>query len=320
MKTSKVNFISAVLCFFALMVCSSTIDNEQKQNPWAEETMWYKAAQPYNENKIDVLYFVSTDVVSARDSIGQVVWQSQLIPADVAAMNAELDWVSGIMFCNDFNFYAPYYHQFTFDAIWQLDKVRFDSVYCNVAREACDAFDFYMAHKNNGRPFVLAGFSQGAMLTLEVLKHMTDSQFSQMIACYTIGYRLTAKDLEHPHIKAATGETDRGVVISFNSTQTREAIWPFVSEGAATCINPVNWRTDATPAEFAFRGTNNTVHVDPETNVLIVNTDNPSFYYAYYDKATFFADAHVSRDCMHHWDLLFYCPMIHDNALKRAGK
>lgn len=287
---------------------------------WNNDSLWYQSECKYDTSKIDVIYFVSTDVLSAKDSNGNVAWQSQLIPSDLAAMKGEIAWVEKNMFYDDFNYSAPLYHQFTFDAIWQLDREKFDSVYYKVAREACEAFDYYMAKKNNGRPFILAGFSQGAMLTVDVLKHMTDKQFSRMIACYTIGYRLTAKDLQHPHIKAATGETDRGVVISFNSTQTREAIWPFLCEGAATCINPVNWKTDATPATFSFYGITNTAHVDKQTNVLLVKTDSTDYFHRYYDAASFFLDAGVSRDNLHHWDLLFYSRMIHDNAVKRATK
>lgn len=314
-------FYSILLCtfFYAFIVCSFSNSNTEPFNPWTEEALWYKSNQTYDTNKIDVLYFVSTEVLSAKDTSGQVSWQSLLIPQDITAINAELNAVETSIFFDNFNFYAPYYHQYTFDAIWQLDKQHFSEVYSKVAQEACEAFDFYMEHKNNGRPFILAGFSQGAMLTLDVLKHMTDKQFSQMIACYMMGYRLSAEDLKHPHVKAATGEDDRGVVISFNSTQTVEAIWPFVAEDAAICINPVNWRTDETPASFSFSGTNNEVYADPEAHVLIVKTDNLSFYYDYYEKASFFKDAGVSRDNMHHWDLLFYMGMIHDNAVKRAG-
>lgn len=34
----------------------------------------------------------------------------------------------------------------------------------------------------------------------------------------------------------------------------------------------------------------------------------------------FYKDVNVSRDNLHHWDRLFYGKMIHDNALRRAGR
>lgn len=314
------NIIKSLLCISSFLLLSCSGDSETNRNIWDNPTMWYQSKSHASQDKIDVIYFVSTDVLSAKDGNGNVAWQSQLIPSDVEAMHGEIEYVEGNMFYDDFNFQAPYYHQFTFDAIWQLDKNGFLSVYQKVAQEACDAFDYYMEEINKGRPFVLAGFSQGAMLTVDILKHMTDEQYSRMIACYTIGYRLSKEDLLHPHIKAATGESDKGVVISFNSVQTRDAIWPFLTEGAATCINPVNWKTDDTPATFVYKETTNEVHVDRESNVLIVKTDNPQFYYNYYSNAIFYDNAGVSHDNLHHWDLLFYSHMIHNNALKRAGR
>jgi len=307
-------FLSVMLCISCNKEEISTADSE-----YARTEMWYESESQRDTNKVDVLYFVATEVLGATDEKGGVVWQSQLTADDKTAMNEEMKYVEHNMFFSDFNLSAPYYHQFTFDAICKLDKKSMDSVYQQVSREACEAFDYYMKYKNNGRAYILAGFSQGAMLTLDILKHMTDEQYARMIACYTLGYRLSDEDLNHSHIKAAQGESDCGVVISFNSSQTKEAIWPLVSEGAATCINPVNWKTDATPATFTFDGTTNTVHVDTATHTLLVNTDNPSYFYKYYDWATFFEDAGVSRDNLHHWDLLFYTQQLHDNALNRAN-
>lgn len=294
-------------------------EEQQPASVWDSHDMWYQSKTQYDSNGIDVFYLVSTEVLSATDSTDSTtLWQSQLIPSDRVAIEGEMAWVERNMFYKDFNLIAPYYHQFTFDAISKLRPQQMDSVCQKISQEICDAFDYYMEHSNNGRPFVLAGFSQGAMLTLDILRHMTNEQYSRMIACYTIGYRLTAEDLQHPHIRAASGQKDNGVVISFNSTQNKDAIWPFVSEGAAACINPVNWHTDATPAEFTFDGTANVVYVDEDSHVLLVSTDKPSYYDSFYDAAPFFLDAGISRKNLHHWDLLFYASNIHDNALLRA--
>lgn len=297
-------------------VCSCT--SRKTSSIWADQDMWYVPANEKNPDNIDVLYLVSTDVLSAIDENGETSWQSRLVPEDREAMKNELAWVESNIFSDGFNMAAPYYHQFTFDAISRLDTKEFSEVYSTVAKEVCDAFDYYMKYENKGRDFILAGFSQGAMLCLDLLRHMTDEQYSSMIACYTIGYRLSDSDLQHPHIKAAEKADDCGVVISFNSSMTRDAVWPLVSEGSVTCINPVNWTTDSTPAEFHFDGTTNTVSVDPETQILLVQTDKPEYFHDFYELAPFFLDAGVKQDNLHHWDLLFYSSQIHDNALLRA--
>lgn len=308
-----------VLVRLFLAIASFTIVScVQASSEWSEDSNWYKSENGFDSDKIDVFYLVSTEVISATDSKGKTVPRTLLTEEDLGAIQGEIAWVEKNMFYDDFNLIAPYYHQMSFNALTQMQGSDFSDVYNKVAKEVCEAFDFYMENQNGGRPFIIAGFSQGAMLSLDLLSHMSDEQYSRMIACYTLGYRLSAEDLEDQHIKAATSEGDTGVVISFNSTQTREAIWPLVSADAATCINPINWKTDDTPASFEFNETANTVHIDPQTNVLLVDTDDPDYYRSFYDLAPFFISAGVKQDNLHHWDLLFYARQIHDNALLRA--
>jgi len=313
----KNRFLCCLLAVLSAAICVSCHNGEVSQ--YADAEFWYQAENQYDTSKVDVIYFVSTNVLCATDENGAQVWQSQLTSNDKAFMDDEFGWVESNIFHSDFNMIAPYYHQFTFDAVCQLDKASFNGVYQKVSSEACEAFDYYMKHMNNGRPYILTGFSQGAMLTVDVLKHMTDEQYSRMIACYCIGYRLSAEDLKDPHIKAAQGEFDCGVTVSFNSSQTKEAIWPLVNEGAVTSINPVNWKTDSTPATFSYDGTTNTLYLDTLSYTLLVATDTPSYYYKYYDRAPFYEAGGVSRDNLHHWDLLFYHQQLHDNALNRAN-
>lgn len=308
--------ISIVLMAAAMALASCS----QKQSEWSDPQKWYQSPNGYDAGRIDVLYLVSTEVISATDENGDPCWRSRLIEEDLDAMKGEIAWVEQNMFYGDFNLIAPYYHQLTFKALTRGEDSTLEEKYNDVAEEVCDAFDYYMETLNGGRPFILAGFSQGAMLTLNLLEHMSNEQYSRMIACYTLGYRLSEEDLKSPHIKAATGEGDTGVVISFNSAQTREAIWPLVSADAAVCINPLNWKTDSTPSTFQFEGTTNTVRIDPETNVLLVDTDDPEYYHSFYELAPFFLEAGVDKDNLHHWDLMFYPRQIHDNALLRAGK
>lgn len=337
MSRIYLNTVALILMSAAMLVCSC----KGPQSDWSNPESWYQPANKFDKDKIDVLYIVSTEVINATDSEGNICWQSQLTDADLDAINGEIAWVEKNMFNDDFNVISPLYHQLTFDALTQLPRnaiqqqeeelnlfggqqeiltsgTNLEDVYHNVVEEVCDAFDFYMEHQNGGRPFIIAGFSQGAMLALDLLVHMSDEQYERMIACYALGYRLSKEDLGVPHIKAATGEGDSGVVISFNSTQTVDAIWPLVGADAATCMNPLNWKTDSTPATFEFNGTTNTVHIDPETNVLIVDTDDPEYYYSFYEIAPFFLNAGVDKNNLHHWDLLFYASQIHDNALLRA--
>ena len=45
-----------------------------------------------------------------------------------------------------------------------------------------EAFRYYIENLNEGRPFVLAGFSQGAQALVELLKELPESLHERMVA------------------------------------------------------------------------------------------------------------------------------------------
>ncbi len=315
-RLSRLVFLFLLLAVQLLSACDSQTFTTDTKVYWSSDSAWYQSKDSISTDKIDLLYFVSTEVVSAKLSDGSEVYRSQLTAADKQAIDAELAYVEENIGQHDFNYVAPYYHQFTFNAI-NLPTDKFDEEYQQVAKEACEAFDYYMAHKNQGRKFALVGFSQGGMLVLDLLRHMTDKQYQQMVAAYAMGYRISAEDEKCPRIIPASDESTPGVTISFNSVLNADGIWPFVAAEASTSINPVNWKTDSTPATFTYEGSEHTLHLDPSTHLLVVETDKADEYRQWNNNPVF-QSAHVSLDCLHHWDLLFYTQYIHDNILKRA--
>lgn len=147
--------------------------------------------------------------------------------------------------------YAPYYRQMTFPAYSLSEeemKPYLDLAYGDVA----DAFEYYMENLNGGRPLILAGFSQGSQLLLMLMEeYFDDSAYSNLlVAAYCIGWRITEEDVaKHPHLKMATGEKDTGVIVSFNSEAEGVEDSIVVPKGVKTLgINPLNWKTDGTPA------------------------------------------------------------------------
>ena len=74
------------------------------------------------------------------------------------------------------------------------------------------------------------------------------------------------------HIRAAEGETDTGVTICYNTVKDVKYVLPLIA-GSDICINPVNWRTDATPATL-----HDTITVSPEHHVLVATNYSASEY------------------------------------------
>ena len=304
-----------ILIFAFLLLCGCKTGSREADRV-ALKLDLYDSGSEISHDKPDLIYLVSTNVLSATDSEGRPQYIAALNDTDRMYFKKEFDYVNANISRGDFNLIAPYYHQYTFESI-QLDGKDFEPVYKQVTQEVCEFFDWYVSSCNGGRKFVLAGFSQGAMLVLELLRHMDGEAFSRMAAAYMIGYRLSEDDLRHPQVNAASCADDRQVVISFNSVASAEGLWELVSGEAACCINPLNWRTDSTPAQFSYDGDTGTVRVDPELNVLMVDI-NPGKYERWMRESPVFSFLNPAN--RHHWDLMFYAREIHDNALLRVQK
>ncbi len=156
------------------------------------------------------------------------------------------------MLYGEYNFYAPYYRQMIFEAYNQPAPV-LDSLAQMAAKDVNDAFQYYMAHHNHGRPFFLMGHSQGSQMLIKLLKHgMTEEQRKLMVAAYCIGYHVTAEELaDYPEaLKPATDSLMQGLIV-FNSVTDTTAIGR-VSRDDVVGVNPTTWTmaTDTVPAEF----------------------------------------------------------------------
>lgn len=115
------------------------------------------------------------------------------------------------------------------------------------------AFEYYLENENNGRPIVLAGFSQGADMCYRLLEdYFGDEDLQEkLVAVYAIGWPCTEEMVrEFPQIKPASSETDTGVVISFDCEAPDVTDTFITPQGTrAYTINPLNWMTDSTPAD-----------------------------------------------------------------------
>ena len=150
--------------------------------------------------------------------------------------------------------FAPYYRQGEFRRVIKeinmpLEKQTFIRTGIEDVR---NAFRYYMKHLNNGRPFILLGFSQGSVALLEVMKtEFADRNINaKLVAAYLIGYPNMPKTFpQYPYLRTAQGADDTGVIITYNSQAPGRVKSHFTGKGDVYCINPVNWRTDDKLAE-----------------------------------------------------------------------
>ena len=154
------------------------------------------------------------------------------------------------------NLFVPFYRQQS-AALQSMDAGNDgidafqDPVFQVGAEDVERAFDYYLKHLNPDRPFILAGHSQGTMTLVNLMRKRFNNPPLQkrLVAAYLIGYSITKDDLEkYPWMKLAQGEADTGVIITFNTEGVGAGSSPILLPGAVA-INPLNWRTDGTPAD-----------------------------------------------------------------------
>lgn len=304
MIMKQANSFPLLLVVAAMMLCGCATSK------WADQSLWYRTDRPINDRLTDVFYIVSTNVLAEKDSTGRDAFIAQLSPAECDALTGEMGFVCN-MFGDSLNFFAPYYHQFTMSAL-ALPEADYMRHRADASKDAVRAFRYYLRHLNGGRPFILAGFSQGGMHLVDILRQMKKRDYRRMVVAYSMGYRLSEDDLRHPCVRAAQSADDLGTVVSFNSVTTPSAMWPAVNADAATCINPINFRTDEEPATFTFAGDTLTVRVDTTHHTLLVGSPKIADY------RFPILESLCKPGCLHHWDILFYGDALRRNALHRA--
>ena len=272
---------------------------------WSDKSNWYESAREYNTDYPDVFYLVSTNILHEEGSL-----IADYSPEEKALLTKEMSFIESRMFPDSLNFFAPYYHQHTMDAV-SMDKESYDRLADCIADEAYDAFHYYMENLHGSGPVVLVGFSQGAMLVKELLERMTPEEYSYIAAGYMLGWGLNEEDVLCPQVRAAKGADDTGVCISFNSVSDTSAIWKLVMNDAAFSINPVNWKTDGTPASFEYDDQSLSVSLDTVSMSLIVNGFEP--------KELPFTPVWPDG-CLHFYEIQFYNDAIWHNALLRCRK
>ncbi len=213
-------------------------------------SLWYISA--HDSAQADIFYVCSTETGDWVNAQGDTMHFADMNnPTHCAALYGEMAGVDSLVCPDCCCFFAPYYRQATMEGLLK-DTTLFRSRCATATADVQQAFDHYMRHLNNGRRFILMGYSQGGYAVVELLKHLTAEQAQRMVAAYVIGYQVTAHDLEHPRIRAAQKATDTGVTICFNSAVSADAAIDILSGSTVIGINPVNWCTDATPAAYVY--------------------------------------------------------------------
>ena len=223
--------------------------------------------------------------------------------------------------------YSPYYRQWTLGVATLAEGAEKER-YREIARDDIRAaFSWYLDNiHQEGRPIVLFGFSQGAEDVYDLMvEYGQDARLADnLVAAYVIGHGITQADITaSPWLKMAQGETDTGVIISYECMD-RTAVLP---ETKVLSINPLNWKTDSTEAPASAN--KGYVATDTYGNV---RQEIPGFCGGYLDEKSGIlipigiADAakYAAKDITvvpdgsyHFYDLIFFYNNLKENVGKR---
>ena len=242
-----------------------------------DSTQWYVQ----DRNAVaDIFYVVSTEIDDYQLPDGHLCHYADTYNDSVrVALIGEMEGVDRLL-SGELNYYSPYYRQCS------MQTFIADSLVAKrlplALEDVSKAFKHYLKHMNQGRPFVLAGFSQGAMAVLQLLQDMDSTTYERMIAAYVIGANIPQSMLDScPRIVPASDATDTGVTICYNSVRDPSCVVHLIGDDNVVAINPVNWYTDDTPASLVTLPSPRkqeeqqtdtlTVRLDPVTHLLLVD-------------------------------------------------
>ena len=159
-----------------------------------------------------------------------------------------------LVFDESTNIYEPYYRQSNLFAIVGKKTEEYMAFQRREQRtDLYAALDYFFEHYNQGRPFILAGHSQGSMMLKIILTDYFRAHadyLERMVATYALGFSITTDDLAaNPALRFAERADDTGVIVSWNveGPENKHEHNDVVLENSIA-INPLNWRRDDTYA------------------------------------------------------------------------
>lgn len=218
-----------------------------KATDYSDADNW--ASLPEALKDADTFYIYPTVYINTDSNAPAIVPIDDETMREGALRNIELN--CGV-FSETTNVFVPFYRQSNLTAI--LDLYGDDALAYQMQEQRTDiyaALDYYFENLNDGRPFILAGHSQGSMMCKIVLREYMQAHpeyYERMIAAYVLGYSITTEDMEfNPNLKFAEDADDVGVIVSWNTEGFGNSDNLCVLPGALA-INPLNWKRDSTYA------------------------------------------------------------------------
>jgi hypothetical protein len=145
--------------------------------------------------------------------------------------------------------YAPRYRQATIYSFMDgsgSGKSALQLAYEDVER----AFDYFLEHYSQGRPFILASHSQGSVHVRTLLeRRITGTHLRErLVAAYPIGFGIDREEMAQavPDVPVCESAEQIGCVVTWNAVGPKAQPWGDPRKNI--CVNPLTWRADGAAA------------------------------------------------------------------------
>lgn len=212
------------------------------QNDVADKTPTKSIENKQAIAQVDVFYVHPTTFKSNRKWNGRLEKKGFSRYVEQAAVQHHAS-----VFNESCKVFSPQYRDATLNAYFsESDKTEqaFKMAYWDVRA----AFLYYLKHYNNGRPFVLAGHSQGGSHLISLLMEFENATFmkEQMVVAYIVGMPVFNHYFQQ--LKPCENESQTNCYCSWSTFAYNFSPTNFYSGAVVT--NPINWTIDGTYANY----------------------------------------------------------------------
>jgi hypothetical protein len=347
MSKPTLYFICSVLLMLLTIACSNShqIDSSTYTAPATTvkpdySSLYYWAAHPDKkdpsdstpapyrnfvpDNTVDVFFVhptTYTDPGLVHANLLPLPTEIRLWNADInnPDLNAKTDYSTILMQASVFNQYrvfAPRYRQAHLQSFYisdSLSKPFFDRAYTDVK----EAFNYYLTHFNQGRPFIIASHSQGTVHAAHLIKDTIEntSLSKQLVAAYLIGMPVAQNYFTNCLPCSAPSQT--GCFITWRTFKKGYTPTNIANENYKSwVINPLTWTTDSIAAPktlnkgavlFNFNKKSKGVSAQAAGNILWAS------------KPHFFGSIFFTRKNYHIGDINVFCNNISEIVSDRVN-
>lgn len=211
-----------------------------KQDP-ADHTPCADVQDKQATSGTDVFFIYPTTYTGSRKS--ECHWN-----ADVGddALCKKTDESSILFQASAFNgagrVFAPYYRQAHLHVFFGKDTASATQALHVAYTDVQMAFDYYLKHWNQGRPFIIAGHSQGARHAMHLLRDRVEGTplEKQLVAAYIVGWPVQRDFFRS--LKPCENPEQTGCFCTWRTWERRFARRK-AHEPQVVCTNPLLWST-----------------------------------------------------------------------------